>query len=236
MRQCRAAQIFPPIIGMGHLFTAGGKIVDGDGVRDLYVGSLAHLTSDTFPEIFDYLALGHLHVPQKVAGSDFRRYSGSPIPMNFGEAQQQKTVVLVEFKGKIPSVKEVSVPCFQALESVKGDWESISKRLDELKIEQSSAWLEIVYTGNDLTGDLRQRLEEEVGGSALQILRVKNNRLINQMVLRMTHEESLEDLNEEEVFQRSMEVHQIPQDQQGELLEAFREILTSVREQDLRVE
>jgi len=32
-----------PIIAMGHLFTAGGKTVDGDGVRELYVGSLAHV-------------------------------------------------------------------------------------------------------------------------------------------------------------------------------------------------
>ncbi len=86
-----------PLVAMGHLFTAGGQTVDGDGVRDLYIGSLAHVTAEIFPENFNYLALGHLHVPQKVNGSEIMRYSGSPLPMGFGEAKQQKSVCMVEF-------------------------------------------------------------------------------------------------------------------------------------------
>ena len=86
-----------PIVGMGHLFTAGGQTVDGDGVRELYVGSLAHVTAGIFPACFNYLALGHLHVPQMVNGSETIRYSGSPMPMGFGEAKQQKSVCQVEF-------------------------------------------------------------------------------------------------------------------------------------------
>ena len=38
-----------PIVAMGHLFAAGGRIVEGDGVRDLYVGSLAQVGADVFP-------------------------------------------------------------------------------------------------------------------------------------------------------------------------------------------
>ena len=38
-----------PVIATGHLFTAGGKTVDGDGVRELYVGSLAHCCQRSFP-------------------------------------------------------------------------------------------------------------------------------------------------------------------------------------------
>jgi len=75
---------------MGHLFTAGGQTIDSDGVRDLYVGSLAHVNKDIFPACIDYLALGHLHIPQKVGGSEFMRYSGSPIPMGFGVSQAGK--------------------------------------------------------------------------------------------------------------------------------------------------
>jgi exonuclease SbcD len=60
-----------PIVAMGHLFTAGGHTIDGDGVRELYVGTLAHVTAGIFPTCFNYLALGHLHVPQKV-----NNYSG----------------------------------------------------------------------------------------------------------------------------------------------------------------
>ena len=65
-----------PIIAMGHLFTAGGKTVDGDGVRELYVGSLAHVGEEVFPTSIDYLALGHLHVPQVVGKAEHIRYCG----------------------------------------------------------------------------------------------------------------------------------------------------------------
>ena len=111
-----------PIVAMGHLFTAGGQTVEGDGVRDLYVGSLAHVTAQIFPDSFNYVALGHLHVPQKVNGSETIRYSGSPLPMGFGEANQQKSVCKVEFHSTAAAVRLIDVPVFQKLERVKGDW------------------------------------------------------------------------------------------------------------------
>ena len=99
-----------PIVAMGHLFTAGGQTVDGDGVRELYIGSLAQVGRDVFPEGIDYLALGHLHIPQRVGGSDFIRYSGSPLPIGFGEAGQEKSVALVYFSGNARKVMNIPVP------------------------------------------------------------------------------------------------------------------------------
>jgi exonuclease SbcD len=117
---------------MGHLFTAGGQTVDGDGVRELYVGSLAHVTAGIFPEALDYVALGHLHVPQVVGGREFVRYSGSPLAMGFGEAAQAKQVCVVEFAPE-KTVRLLPVPVFQRLERVTGDWPQIEARLTALK-------------------------------------------------------------------------------------------------------
>jgi exonuclease SbcD len=89
---------FIPIIATGHLFTTGGKTVDGDGVRELYVGTLSYVDENAFPAEIDYLALGHLHIPQTVGDNKHIRYSGSPIPMGFGEANQTKKLVLLEIK------------------------------------------------------------------------------------------------------------------------------------------
>ena len=111
-----------PIVAMGHLFAAGGRTVEGDGVRELYIGSLAQVRTDVFPKCIDYLALGHLHIPQRVGGSDFIRYSGSPLPIGFGEAEQDKCVVLVEFSGHSPQVTNILVPRFQELKTLRGDW------------------------------------------------------------------------------------------------------------------
>jgi len=130
-----------PIIGMGHLFATGGRSVDGDGVRELYVGTLAHIGAEAFPKEFDYTALGHLHISQRVGKLDNIRYSGSPIPMGFGEAGQDKIVIVTNFNGsKLGVIDEVKVPVFQALELIKGDFESIRSDISRLVKDDYSVW------------------------------------------------------------------------------------------------
>lgn len=221
-----------PIVAMGHLFTAGGRTVDGDGVRELYIGTLLQVGTDVFPECIDYLALGHLHIPQTVGGSDFIRYAGSPLPIGFGEAQQEKSVVLVEFSGNAPHVTTVPVPRFQELKTLQGDWQTIGRNIDELKSGASGAWLEIVYEGDEIAGDLRQRLDEAIEGTGMEILRIKNNRVLERAMSGMDMNETLDDLNVTEVFERCLALHEVPEDQRPALLNAYKEIVASLSEED----
>ena len=220
-----------PMIAMGHLFTAGGTTVEGDGVREIYVGSLAHVSRSVFPAGIDYLALGHLHVPQRVAGEEHLRYSGSPIPMGFGEAGQQKEVVLVEYNGGDRVIATVPVPCFQPLERIVGNLETITSRILELRASGSGAWLEIEYSGDEQPGDLRGIIEETVNGSALEIRRIKNKRVTELAIKRLSQEESLEELSELEVFNRCLDAGKVPDTERPELLQAFEEILDAVHDQ-----
>lgn len=230
-----------PIVAMGHLFTAGGQTVDGDGVRELYVGSLAHLTVGIFPTSFDYLALGHLHVPQEVNGSETIRYSGSPLPMGFGEAIQQKSVCQVVFDQDedhitTASVQLIDVPVFQKLERVEGDWDSISSRILEISATDSQGWLEVIYEGDEVIGDLRERLEAAISGTQMEILRIKNNRIIDRVLGQIHEEETLDDLNVNDVFERCLAVHEVPEDQWPELLRAYQETVSSLYEDDAQSE
>ena len=229
-----------PIVGTGHLFTAGGQTVDGDGVRELYVGSLAHVTAGIFPACFNYLALGHLHIPQEVNGSETIRYSGSPLPMGFGEAKQQKSVCQVEFHSTAASVQLIDVPVFQRLERVKGDWDGISSRILELSAtgspNGSGVWLEVIYDGTEVIGDLRERLEAAISGTQMEILRIKNNRIIDRVLGQIHEEETLDDLNVDDVFERCLAVHEVPEDQRPELLRAYQETVSSLYEDDVQAE
>lgn len=210
-----------PIIAMGHLFTTGGKTVDGDGVRELYVGSLAHVGEETFPPAIDYLALGHLHVAQRVGSAEHLRYCGSPLPMGFGEAAQSKSVVIIDFRVLIddsddlpkddtqgtikkiqPEIKLLPVPCFQQLVRITGSLEEIHAKLEELKQAESQAWLEIEYTGNEVIGTLREMLDETLAGSAMEIRRVKNRGIMEQVLTAMNEGETLDDLDASDVFTR----------------------------------
>ena len=221
-----------PIVAMGHLFTEGGQTADGDGVRELYIGSLLHVGTDVFPDCIDYLALGHLHIAQTVGGSDFIRYSGSPLPIGFGEAAQEKSVIIVDFSVPAPRVANIPVPCFQELKTLRGDWPTIARDIDRLKSRGSSAWLEIIYEGDEIAGDLSTRLDEAVAGSGLEILRVKNNRALEHAMSSMDTDETLDDLDPADVFQRCLAAHEIPEDQRPALLSAYSEIIVSLNEAD----
>jgi len=221
-----------PIIATGHLFAAGGRTGDGDGVRELYIGALAQVGADLFPACIDYLALGHLHIPQKVGGSPVIRYCGSPLPLGFGEEDQRKCVILVEFSGTAPLVTEIPVPRFRELKTLKGDWQAIAGGIHALKAAGSRAGLEIIYEGEEIAGDLRERLDEAVADSAMEILRVKNNRVIALALGGTGTEESLDDLDVTEVFGRCLDAHAVPKDQRPDLLAAYREAVVSFNEAD----
>jgi len=225
-----------PIVAMGHLFTAGGQTVDGDGVRELYIGSLLHVGTDVFPECIDYLALGHLHIPQTVGGSDFIRYSGSPLPIGFGEARQEKSVVIVDFSGNAPTVTTIPIPRFQELKTLRGDWPAIARDIEELKFGGSNTWLEIVYEGDEIAGDLRERLDEAIEGTNIEILRVKNSRVLERAMSGMDVDETLDDLDATDVFKRCLESHEVSEDQRPELLSTYQEIIASLNEQDQMAE
>ena len=237
-----------PLVAMGHLFTAGGKTLEGDGVRELYVGSLAHVSPGIFPASLDYLALGHLHVPQRVGGAETRRYSGSPLPMGFGEARQEKSLCLVEWEkgnGGRPGcrVRLIPIPVFQPLERIQGDWDRLAERLKELVAAKSPTWIEVIYEGETLIGDLRERLEALLAipeepltrketATRPEILRIRNNRLVQGVLEQIHDEESLGDLDELEVFTRCLDTQGIVAEQQADLLLAYREILATFHHAD----
>lgn len=221
-----------PIIAMGHLFTAGGKTVEGDGVRELYVGSLAHVGEDVFPRSIDYLALGHLHVPQTLGSTGHIRYCGSPIPMGYGEIGQGKKVLLVTFRGIDSNIQEHPVPTFQELIRIAGSLEDILAKLEELKQKESKAWIEIEYTGNNLTSNLREMLDEAMSDSVMEIRRIKNHRIVDRIINTVTENETLEDLDTEEVFIRCLEAFQIPEEEREELIIPYKELIKELMEED----
>lgn len=228
-----------PLIGMGHLWTAGARTVEGDGVRDLYVGSLAHVGTDIFPPALDYVALGHLHVPQAVGGQAHIRYSGSPLPMGFGEARQQKSVCVIVFDGRRCDISQLDIPPFQRLRQLSGSVTSLQTELQSLLADGESTWVEIIYTGEDIVPELREKLAEALTDDSeglITLLRVKNQRVTTRTLQAQETGQTLDDLSPQDVFQRCLDVHDIPHDQRPELLHLYQDILRQVQESDARAE
>ncbi|WP_192903004.1 exonuclease subunit SbcD, partial [Pelotomaculum propionicicum] len=95
-------------IAASHIFVQGGWTSDSE--RPVYSAGGAYTVDPAaLPGMAQYVALGHLHRPQAVAGSlSPCRYAGSPLAYSFSEAGQAKSVTIVEMEpGSTPSVKEI---------------------------------------------------------------------------------------------------------------------------------
>lgn len=224
-----------PVVGIAHLFTAGGATVDGDGVRDLYVGSLSHISPSVFPAAACYMALGHLHVPQCVGGMENIRYSGSPLPMGFGEAAQRKQVCIADLEaGQPPDVKTLEIPVFRHLVRICGDLRQIEERLSILSSDAPTAkalptWIEIDYDGDEIIDDLSHRIERmERPRTTMEIIAVKNLRKAQAILRQQEQAQNLEFMTPIQVFKRCMEDNGIDQCQRTGLQAAFAEIYHSV--------
>ena len=78
-----------------HQFVTGAMRSESE---EISVGGTDNVDAGVF-EKFDYVALGHIHRAQK-CGSEYIRYSGTPLKYSFSEARDNKTVTLAELKGK----------------------------------------------------------------------------------------------------------------------------------------
>ena len=224
-----------PIIGMGHLFIAGSSIYkrsgETNGERDLYVGSLGQVPADRLPP-FDYFALGHLHIPQKVAGSESIRYSGSPMAMNFDEIHQQKSVVIVDIHDQNVDIQTVPVPAFRHFDQIKGDWDSIEASLRRLKEESFAGWVEVIYEGQEAIGNLRERVYKLVENTSIEVLKIQNAMLFNAVMKQYEKEVELQDLNPADVFDQCLTDHGILDDQKVVLKGLFSEVCRQISEAD----
>ena len=214
-----------PIIATGHLTTTGGEL--SDGVRDIYIGSLESYDANDFPDEFDYVALGHLHSKQKFGKREHIRYCGSPIPISFSEACQQKIVNLVEVstQGQSPSVTELEIPCFRQLASIKGSLENIQKQIDELKHDGDlNSWMEIVLDAQSEITSSQAMIKDHIKDLPIDILRFRRERSKSQKKALKERTVHLKEMSIEEIFQKKLDSVDHDKKLKDELLNAFREI------------
>ena len=140
--------------------------------------------------------------------------------------------MIVDFETHPIKIELHAAPCFQSLERVTGTMDDITKKIDELKLEESNAWLEIEYRGKNIAADLRGVFDQSVAESDMEILRIKNQRIVKDLMLKAKEEQTLDDLNEIEVFTRLLDSYEVMKDERSSLIQAYNEIITSLHEMD----
>lgn len=227
-----------PVVAMGHLFTADLRVdADDESERALYVGSLGRVAVDALsPDRFAYFALGHVHRPLRAGGRDRVRYCGSPLPMDFGEAGQQKEVVI--FDADDGNVREVPVPNWQRLENLQGDWPTLAEALARLRErhaalpEGEEVWLSIACEGEAPPGNLADLVDAAVAGSNLKVTRLRNLCHGQRVADARDAEAGLRQFTPRDIFERLLEERGFNDAEKAECLQTFTEAVTALERED----
>jgi len=221
-----------PLVATGHLTTVGAS--SSESVREIYVGALEAFPTSAFPSV-DYIALGHIHRPQRVGGLEHIRYCGSPIPLSFDEAKQQKEVLLVDLDaGGLKAVTVLPVPRFQGLVAVSGNLAGLPAAIGTAAAQgtrEFPAWLEVTVLEDDYLADLQERIQAIAEGLPVEVLRIRRQRGNATARLAAEANERLDELSPHEVFARRLAQEELADDLQQALNERFHGIVTALQEE-----
>jgi DNA repair protein SbcD/Mre11 len=163
----------------------GGETSDSE--RPIIIGHEEALSTALFDDVIDYVALGHLHKPQKV-GHAHIRYSGSPIPLSFSEINYKHQVLDLTIDPNQQDesrfqIESLIIPRSVQLHRIKGTIAEVLTQLSALasgeidNIDQRE-YVEIEYhTDTPPAPNLRQQFEEALAPNRYRLVRISRRYL-----------------------------------------------------------
>lgn len=138
---------------MAHQFVTGAHRSESE---EILVGGLDNIDASVF-SAYDYVALGHIHTPQKV-GRETIRYCGTPIKYSFSEAAKDKSVTIVELaeKGKVQIQEHILKPLHD-LREIRGTYEELTARKNYADTDVED-YLHITLTDEEDIMDVMDKL------------------------------------------------------------------------------
>jgi exonuclease SbcD len=144
---------------MAHTHLDGAVLANSE--RQVHLGEEWAATPQALPDQAQYVALGHIHKPQRIEASPApTEYAGSPLQLDFGEAGQEKSFVVIDVKPGRPA-KISRVPCEGGtpLLDLKLTLPELEVREQELR---SSGWLRVTVPLNAPDPDLARKVRERL--------------------------------------------------------------------------
>lgn len=162
-----------PLLVTGHLTVLGSKLSESE--REIHVGGLGAVAADCFPRDFAYVALGHLHRPQSPSGHPASHYAGSPIPLSFSEAADQKEVRLLDFaEGRLVNQASLAIPLVRPLAQLCTNRQSLDSDLEAFHPPASPLppWVEVVIEDPVAGENLYDQVQDLARGKPFEVIRV----------------------------------------------------------------
>ena len=198
------------LILMSHAHMQGGETSDSE--RPIIIGNEEALSTTLFDDVIDYVALGHLHKPQKVS-QEHIRYSGSPIPLSFSEINYKHQVVEVTIDPtKIDDSRfkfeTLPIPRSVQLHKIKGELNEVFAKLKALSSGEIDnidhrEYVDIEYHADvPPQPNLRQQFEDALPKGRYRLVRISRQYLASEKNDDSAAQMSLEPPTPEKLFQQ----------------------------------
>jgi exonuclease SbcD len=140
---------------MAHTHIEGA--VFGESERRVHIAEDWAASPEALPATASYIALGHLHKPQRIEAPAPAYYAGSLLQMDFGEAGEEKTFIVVTASpGQPTTVEHVPYEGGKPLVDVHASLEELEERADHL----SEGWLRVTVPLQEKDPDLNRKVRE----------------------------------------------------------------------------
>ena len=224
-----------PAIAMGHLFAAG--IETSESERDIQIGNQAAFEASQFGDFFQYIALGHIHKPQRVSALVPAFYSGSPLPLSFSERKDEKRVLLIDTEGGWEP-ENIPIPAFRKLLKLSGNLQQLQEKLEHLHgahALESLLEVELLEEQYDATKIIQ--LDEVVSNFEKPGFRIVKHRAafsnrIKGATEKYGQDRQLQDLKPKDVFLKLIEDDDYEKEVKQELESAFDELLEELQQNE----
>ena len=182
---------------VAHQFVTGASRCESEEVS---VGGLDQIGAEVF-DVFDYVALGHIHSPQHI-GRETLRYCGTPLKYSFSEAEQKKSVVVMEIKEKGDIfIEKVPLKPLRDLRKIRGTYMELMSK-DFYEGTETDDYLQITLTDEEDVPDGMAKLRT-VYPNLMQLV-YDNSRTRQSRQVEVT--EHVEQKSEMELFEEFYEI------------------------------
>ena len=202
---------------IAHQFVTGASRTESE---EISVGGLDNVDASVF-EDFDYVALGHIHRPQKI-GIERIRYCGTPLKYSFSEVNDTKSVSIIEINSKEDfNLRMISLIPKRDMRKIRGTYEELTTK-NSYENTNTDDYIHVTLTDEFNVADAIQKLRviyKNIMKLEYDNMRTRESRKINLDDMVIENKNPLEIFSEFYKLQNNKEMD----DEQKEIIKKIME-------------
>lgn len=202
---------------IAHQFVTGASRTESE---EISVGGLDNVDASVF-EDFDYVALGHIHRPQKI-GTERIRYCGTPLKYSFSEVNDTKSVSIIEINSKEDfNLRMIPLIPKRDMRKIRGTYEELTTKTS-YENTNTDDYIHVTLTDEFNVADAIQKLRviyKNIMKLEYDNMRTRESRKINLDDMVIENKNPLEIFSEFYKLQNNKEMN----DEQKEIIKKIME-------------